>query len=148
MAKCGHGGLAAWDVDRSTQKVNIAGHFALREMLQVWERHGEGPAWRKHKRAGWWSRQGEHGQRLALRVLHPDLTARDLRWLAWCRSGQPQERLPQAAELLVAARVQALTAVMAGWVELRGPTQVSQPRHLSMPDPATANAGFPTGTSG
>ena len=68
--------LAAWDVDRSTQRVRMVERFALREMLQVWERHGEGPAWRKHQRARWWSRQGEHGQRLALRVLHPDVAAR------------------------------------------------------------------------
>ena len=95
--------LAAWNVDRSTQRVRMVERFALREMLQVWERHGEGPAWRKHQRARWWSRQGDSGQRLALRVLHPDMAARDLRWLAWCRNGQPQERLPQAAELWVAA---------------------------------------------
>jgi hypothetical protein len=130
--------LAAWDVDRSTQRVRMVERFALREMLQVWERHGEGPAWRKHQRAQWWSRQGEHGQRLALRVLHPDMAARDLRWLAWCRNGQPQERLPRAAELWVAARVQALTAAMAGWVALRGSARVSRPRRLAMPDPAAA----------
>ena len=65
----------------------------------------------------------------------------DLRWLAGCRSGQPQGRLPQAAELWVAARAQALTAAMAGWVELRGPTWRSQPRRTApcaMPDPAVA----------
>ena len=85
--------------------------------------HGEGPAWRKHQRARWWS-QGEHGRRLALRALHPDMAARDLRWLAWWRSGQPQERLPQAAELWVAARVQALTAAMAGSHTGRAPPGV------------------------
>ena len=119
--------------------------FALREMLQVWERHGEGPAWRKHQRARWWSRQGEHGQRLALRVLHPDMAARDLRWLAWCRSGQPQERLPQTAELWAAARVQALTAAVAGWVELRGPTRISQPRRLAIPDPRPRGGALDAG---
>ena len=66
------------------------------------------------------------------------MAARDLRWLAWCRNGQPQERLPQAAELWVAARVQALTAAMAGWVALRGSARVSRPRRLAMPDPAAA----------
>ena len=35
--------LAAWDVDRSTQRVRMVERFALREMLQVWER---GAAWR------------------------------------------------------------------------------------------------------
>ena len=34
--------------------------------------------------------------------------------------------------------MQALTAAMAGWVELRGPTRVPQPRRLAMPDPAAA----------
>ena len=38
----------------------------------------------------------------------------------------------------MAARVQALTAAMAGWVELRGPARVPQPRRLAMPDPAAA----------
>ena len=58
-----------------------------------------------------------NAQRPALRVLHQDVTTRDLRWLVWCGSGQPQERLPQEAELWVAAEVQALTAAMAWWGE-------------------------------
>ena len=34
--------------------------------------------------------------------------------------------------------MQALTAAMAGWVELRGPTRASRPRRLVKPDPVAA----------